>query len=337
MLGGSVGPRGETMDRRTACAALGALAAGVPSLGRAQARKPLHLAYLSSDAPDASTALANFTRGLAERGYAEGRSVRIDKYWGYDSVDRTMAHVPAIVASRPDIVVAIGGQVARPLKDTGIPLPVVFTYSGDPVAGGMVQSYARPGGNFTGLSFFLAELVTKRIEILREILPGMRRLAFVGWSRHAGEPYEVRVALAAAAAARVDATYHPAVGSADIASAYEAASKLGAQAMSAFADGVTLANAARMAELSRRYRMPTVSGWADFPLNGNLFSWGPNREAGYAHLASFVDRIARGAKPAELPVERPAVLELVVNTRAARELGIAIPPSVLARANQAFD
>lgn len=325
------------MDRRTACASLAALAAGVPSLSRGQGRKPLRVAFLSSDAPEGSAAFVNFTRGMRDRGYVDGRSLRLDAYWGHDSVERTMAHVPAIVASRPDVVVAIGGQVARPLKDTGIALPVVFTYSGDPVAGGMVQSYARPGGNFTGVSFFLAELVGKRIEILREILPGMKRIAFVGWSRHAGEPYEVRVALAAAAAAGVEASYHPAAGSADIAPAYEAAAKLGAQAMSAFADGVTLANAPRMAELSRRHRMPTVSGWAEFALQGNLFSWGPNREASYAHLASFVDRIAKGAKPADLPVERPAVLEFVVNTRAARELGVAIPPSVLARASQAYD
>jgi putative ABC transport system substrate-binding protein len=325
------------MDRRTACASLAALAACIAQSSRAQPRRPLHVAFLSSDSPQGSVALVNFVRGLRDRGYVEGKTLRLETYWGNDSVERAMSQLPAILASRPDILVAIGGQVAKPLKDAGVTLPVVFTYSGDPVAGGMVQSYARPGGNFTGLSYFLAELVVKRLEILREIIPRLKRIAFVGWSHHAGEPYEVRVALAASASAGVEASYHPAAGSDDIAPAYEAASKRGAQAMSAFADGVTLANAARMAELSRRYRMPTVSGWADFTLQGNLFSWGPNREAGYAHLASFVERIDKGARPADLPVERPAVLELVVNTRAARELGITIPPSVLARASQAFD
>ena len=326
-----------TMDRRTACASLAAIVAGAARSTQAQPARVLRVAFVSIDAPDSTVSLENFTRGLRDRGWIEGRNLQVAKYWGYGTVDRVIAQVPGIVASKPDVVVAISGQIVRPLKETGIALPVVFTQSGDPVAAGIVQSYARPGGNFTGLSFFLAEMVIKRIQILREILPNVKRMAFVGWSRHAGEPYEVKISLAAAKSAGVEANYHPANGTADIVAAYEAAAKDGVQAISAFADGVTLANAAMMADLSRRHRIPTVAGWAEFTLRGNLFSWGPNREAGYVHLASFVDRIARGAKPADIPVERPSILEFVVNTRAARDLGIAIPPSVLARANQAFD
>ena len=324
------------MDRRTACVSLAALA-GLPWGASAQARKPVHVAYLSSDGPENSISLGNVVRGLGDRGYIEGRTLRLDKYWGHGSVDRAAAHIPAIVASRPDVVLAMGGQVVRPLKDAGVTIPVVFTYSGDPVAAGVVESLRRPGGNFTGISFFLAELVVKRIEILREILPRAKRIAFVGWSRHAGEPLEVKTSLAAARSAGIEASYFPASGLPDIVAAYEKAASQGAQAISAFADGVTLANAAAMADLSRRLRMPTISGWAEYTHYGALFSWGPNREASYVQMASFVDRIVRGARPADIPVDRPAVLELVVNTRTARELGIAIPPSVLARANQSFD
>jgi putative ABC transport system substrate-binding protein len=325
------------MDRRTACASLAALAAGVPAFAPAQPRKPVHVAYLSSDGPDNSISLGNVVRGLADRGYVEGRTLRLDKYWGHGSVDRAAAQIPAIVASRPDVVLAMGGQIVRPLKDAGVTLPVVFTYSGDPVAAGVVQSYARPGGNFTGISFFLAELVVKRVEILREIMPGAKRIAFVGWSRHAGEPQEVQVSLAAARSAGLEASYFPTTGLPDIVAAYERAASQGAQAISAFADGVTLANASAMADLSRRLRIPTISGWAEYTYKGALLSWGPNREASYLHMASFVDRIARGMRPADIPIERPAVLEFVVNQRTARELGIAIPPSVLARANQSYD
>jgi putative ABC transport system substrate-binding protein len=163
------------------------------------------------------------------------------------------------------------------------------------------------------------------------------RLAFVGWSRHAGEPMEVKQSLEAARKVGVEAIYRPANSTADIDAAYEEFARWRADAIIAFADGITLPNASRMAAHSRRLKIPTVSGWAEFAHAGNLFSYGPNREEAYAHLASFVDRILKGAKPADLPVERPAKLELVVNLQAARELGIRIPTSVLARAQQSVD
>ena len=320
------------MDRRTACAALGALA-GAPMSAFAQPKRVLRVAYLSLDTPaDATGALVNFRRGMRDRGWAEGRNLAIDLHWGHGSVERAIALVPAIVASRPDVVVAISGQVVRPLKDTGIALPVVFTTSGDAEAAGLVASYARPGGNFTGISFFQAELVAKRIEILRELLPQVRRVAFIGWARHAGEPLEVNVSMAAARRAGVESSYHPTGSGADIDAAFDAAAKLGAHAVLVFADGVTLANAARLAEHSRRHRIPFVSGWATYALQGALFSYGPNREASYAYVASFVDRIARGTKPGDIPVWRPDVHEFVANVQTARELGITMPPTVLARA-----
>lgn len=322
------------MDRRSACAALAALACA-PS--HAQSRRPLRVAYLSIDVPgDHNGSLANFRRGMRDRGWSEGRNLTLDQYYGHGNLERALGHVAAIVATRPDVVVAISGQLVRPLKSTGIALPVVFTLSGDAVAGGVVDSYARPGANFTGISFFQAELVIKRIELMREVMPGMRRVAFLGWSRHSGEAFEVKTSLDAASQAGVASSYHAVDNGTEIDSAFDAAAKLGADAIFTFADGVTLANAARLSELARRHRTPMVSGWSDFTYKGALLSYGPNREAAYAHLASFVERIARGAAPKDIPVERPTVHELVVNLQTARELGIAFPPTVLARATQAI-
>ncbi|HEY8242066.1 MAG: ABC transporter substrate-binding protein [Vicinamibacteria bacterium] len=325
------------MDRRTACASLAALAAGHLAVARAQAPRVARVAWVGLDPPNPNAAsLVNFRRGMRDHGWVEGRNLDLTIWWGDGKADRLTEQIPAILASRPDVVVAGQVSVGR-LAHTAIKQPIVFSTSGDPVAGGFVASYARPGGNLTGISFFMTELVGKRIETLREILPSVTRIAFVGWSRHAGEPLEVKDSLEAARKLGVEAIYRPANSTADIDAAYEEFAKWRADAIIAFADGITLPNASRMAAHSRRLKIPTISGWAEFALAGNLFSYGPNREEAFARLASFVDRILKGAKPGDLPVERPAKLEFVINQQAARELGIRIPPSVLARAHQFID
>lgn len=286
--------------------------------------------------PDAPP-LVNLRRGLRDKGYVEGRNLVLDAWWGEGSADRLAALVPQIVASRPDVIVALSGLVVRPLKNAGVTLPVVFTFSGEPVLGKVVSSYARPGGNFTGIALFMIELVPKRIEILREMLPGMRKLGIVGWSRHSGEPLEVKASLAAAARAGVEARYHPADNLADIEAAYASMAAWKADAALAFADGVTVSNAGRIAALSRQHRFPTIGGWAVFAQQGNLMTYGPNLEETYAHLAVFVDRILRGAKPADIPVERPTVHEFAINLATARDFRIVVPPAVLARASVLID
>jgi len=323
------------MDRRTICRALALGPLAAAGVLEAQPRVA-RVAWVSIDrASPISSSFANFRRGLADRGWAEGRNLELTSWWGEGSPERLRSRVPDLLASHPDVVVAVGGATTiRPLLEGGVTRPIVFTSSGDPVESGLVPSYARPGGQLTGLTFFLAELVVKRIEFLREMLPTVKRIGFVGWSRHGGVTTEVRVSLDAAVRAGIEAIYRPADRAADIDAAYESFAQWNADAVMAFADGVTLANAARLAELSSRHRLPTGSGWAEFPLAGNLFSYGPNRDEAYAQLASYVDRILKGARPGDLPVERFATNELVVNRQAARELGIRIPPALLARANQ---
>lgn len=325
------------MNRRSACVAIGVLAAA-PGFARAQRARVLRVVCASFDAPDSETpAFANFRRGMRDRGYVEGRTLVLEQFFAHGSATRLVEQLPAIAAMRPDVVVLLSGQLVRPVKEAGFALPVVFSYSGDPVDARIVATLGRPGGNFTGVSLFQAELCAKRIEILREILPATRRIAFIGWPRHAGVDREVRVSLDAAKQAGVESSYHPTSNAADIEAAYDEAARLRADAVFPFPDGITLANATAMAGYSRRHRMPTVSGWAEFAMRGNFMAYGPNREYVYMHLASFVDRIARGAKPAEIPIEQPPNIEFVINLQAARELGIRVPPAVLARANQSID
>lgn len=326
------------MDRRTLCRYLAASPLVAGATVRAQSPRVARVAVVSLDRPNPDApALVNFRRGMRDRGYVEGRNVAIDPWWGEGSAEKLAALVPAIVASKPDVIVALSGLVVRPLQAAGVTLPVVFTYSGEPVLGKVVASYARPGGNYTGIALFMIELVPKRIEILRELLPGVRRLGIVGWSRHAGEPLEVKASLDAAARVGVEGRYYPADDAKDIEAAYASMAAWKADAALAFADGVTIANAPRIAALSRQYRVPSIGGWAVFAQQGNLLTYGPNLEETYAHLASFVDRILRGAKPADLPVERPTVHEFVINLATAREFRIVVPPAILARASVLID
>jgi putative ABC transport system substrate-binding protein len=326
------------MDRRSICRALVACPLLMSGPLHAQSARVARVAWVALDAPDPRASnLVNFRRGMQDRGWVEGRNLDLSTWWGHGVADKITAQVPAIVASRPEVVVAGGGPTIVPLLNGGLKLPTVFTMSGDPVASGLVASYAKPGGQLTGISFFMAELVNKRIETLREILPQVKRVAYVGWSRHAGEPHEVKVALDASAKAGLEAIYRPANDAADIEAAFAEFARWRADAILVFADGVTLAHAARIAALSRSHRIPVASGWAEFAFAGSLFSYGPNRDESFAHLASFVDRILKGAKPGVLPVERPLVHEFVINQKTARDLGIRIPPAVLARANQFVD
>jgi putative ABC transport system substrate-binding protein len=326
------------MDRRTAsiALALAPLASALPARSQAPRTARVALVLIERENPD-SPFLAAFRRGMRDAGWVEGRNLAIDTRWGGgigDSLDQAIA---GAIAGRPDVLVAGSGLVVRPVINAGVTTPVVFVYSGDPVVGGVVESYARPGVNRTGVSLFSLQLVPKRIEYMKELMPGMRRLAIVGWPRHAGEPAELDAAVRAAAGLGLEHVYHPVNDAADVDAAYDRARAFRADAILAFADGITSGLADRFAARSRRDRIPVVSGWAIFAEKGNLMTYGPVLGESHARLAVFVDRILKGAKAADLAVERPTVHELVVNRRVAKELGIAVPPTLLARADRIID
>lgn len=326
------------MDRRAACLTLVGLSSLAMRSAPAGAARTARVAWVSIDRPNPeSPFLLAFRRGMRTVGLIDGQGIRIDTWWGDGSAERLRKLVPDIVASRPDLIVAAGGPSVRPLVDANVSVPVVFTFSGDVVLGKVVQSWARPGVNRTGISFFSLELVPKRIALMKEILPDMKRIALVGWPPHAGELLELEAATTAAEKLGLQHRYHGVNTAAELDAAFEAIAQWNADGILAFAGGITVAHPDRFASFSARRRIPAVSAWGMFAEKGNLLTYGPILEESYVRLASFVDRILKGAKPADMPVEQPAKLELVINMKSAKALGIAIPPSVLLRADRLIE
>jgi len=326
------------MDRRTAVVGLAAASLAGAGVTRAQVTGVRRIAWVSVDRPSPDEpSIANFRRGLRELDRAEGRDLTIDYYGGEGSPERLRQLVPVVVAKRPDVIVAAGGPVLQTFIDANVAQPVVFAISGDAVAGKVVSSYARPGVNRSGISFFGTQLIPKRLALLKEIKPSIRRLGIVGWSRHAGEALEVAAATGEAKRLGWAHDYHPVDSVAQLDEAFAALARWRPDAVLAFADAISAANAQRFSAFGERQRVPCISAWAIFAQRGNLMTYGPNLEESYARLATYVDRVLKGGRLADMPVEQPRTIELVVNRRAAKDLGIALPPALLARANQILD
>jgi putative ABC transport system substrate-binding protein len=213
--------------------------------------------------------------------------------------------------------------------------PVVFAFSGDPVAAGFVSGFARPGGNATGLSFLALDLAVKRLDIVREVFPGARRIAVLTNPRHPGEPEERRVTREAAERTGLQVVFLEARNREELTAAL--AASRGCDSITCFPDIVTVTYSAMIADHDRREKLPSVFGWRNYCETGGLRSYGPSMKEGFARIAYFVERIARGVPAGDMPVELPTVIETVLNIKTAREVGIAIPPSILARADEVIE
>jgi putative ABC transport system substrate-binding protein len=267
-------------------------------------------------------------------GYDEARNLVIDVWVGDGSADRVAELAGSLIDSKPDVVVAAGGFTLFPLVRAGVKLPIVFSISSDPVEAGIVDSYARPGGHLTGISLFTLALVGKRLELLKEILPRAKRVAVIANPQHPGERKELAAAQEAAARLGLSVRYFPMNSAAELEVALADIARSRDDAIVAFADGFTLGFAGRIAAFSVQSGIPTVDGWAPFAHQGNLLTYGPVLQDVYRRLATYVDKIVKGAKPSDLPIELPSKVELVINLKAARSLGIKIPDALLARADQ---
>jgi putative ABC transport system substrate-binding protein len=274
--------------------------------------------------------------GLRDLGWQEGRNLALAEYWTSGTLAEAEQLARQMLAGNPELVVVYGRDViaVHRAKPT---MPVVFAFSGDPVDAGFVQSLARPGTNFTGLSFLSLELAGKRIDLLREMVPRLRRLGVLARPEHPGEPRERAVSEDVARRLGLPVTYASIQGASDLDRALQTIAREHCDGMVTFPDGVMLAHSARIAAFASEARIATTSGWAGFAENGFLMTLGPNLGASYRHLASYVDRILRGARPEDLPVELPRTVELVLNLRTARTLGVSIPESVKVRADRVID
>jgi len=323
-------------DRRAACVWL--LAATAVPGPRAQGNSPRRVAWVSIDSPNpANQSLRVWREAMRELGWVEGQNLVVDLWWAEGSADKLIGLVPQILARQPEVIVATTGPAVRPFVEAQVAQPVVFAFSADPVQGKVVQSWARPGVNRTGVSFFSLELVPKRMQIMRELLPRMKRLAVVGWPPHAGELLELDAARQVAQVQGLTLEYWGAHTGGEVDAALKAIEGWKPDAVLVFGGVVASSHADRFAAWSLRQRVPTISAWAAFADAGNLMTYGPVIGDAQARLAYFVDRILKGAKAAELAVELPARIELVLNLKTARTIGVDVPRAVLQRADRVIE
>ena len=320
--------------RRTFLAAVGAGALGAPPCALSQPpTPPFQVGWLSLDRADGSPYFEPFRAGLRDLGYVEGRNLTIDARWAAGSRERLEQMAVELVTSKPHVIVTQGGAIL-PLRQIATAIPVVFGFSGDPIQAGFVESLARPGRNFTGVSFLFLELVGKRVELLKDAMPKLARVAILASPEHPGEQAELHASQAAAKALGLTLDYFPVRSEGEVEQALAAISRSRSEAVVVFPDALTLRTRDRIARFGLDQRLPVVSGWAQFAESGCLLTYGPNLRVSFRRLATYVDRVLKGARPAELPVELPTSVELVVNLKTARALGLTIPPAVLARADE---
>lgn len=324
----------KAMDRRAACAVL--LVATAPWPARASSIR--RVAWVSIDSPNpANQSLRDWREAMRELGWIEGQNLIVDLWWAEGSADKLRGMVPQILARQPEVIVAGNGPVVRPFVDAPMTVPLVFAFSADPVQGKVVQSWARPGVNRTGVSFFALDLVPKRMQLTKELLPRLKRLAVVGWPPHAGELLELQAAREAAQAQGLALEYWGAHSAAEVEAALAAIAAWKADAVMVFAGIVATNHAGLFAAWSLRERVPTLSAWAPFAEAGNLMTYGPVIQQAQARLAFFVDRILKGAKASDMPVELPARIELVLNLKTARAIGMGVPMALLQRADRVIE
>ncbi|HSC62441.1 MAG TPA: ABC transporter substrate-binding protein [Caldimonas sp.] len=325
-----------TIDRRDAIRAAACFLASAPLLVRAQSRKPARVGFIGNSNPvSGASQLDALRRGLRDLGWNEGANLNIELRWSEGRSERLPALVDDLVRSKVDVIVVSGPSAIAAARKATDTIPVVFVLLVDPVAMGFVKSLARPGGNMTGLASQYEELITKQLQLLKEALPGLSRVALL---RHA----EAATSLldAAQSAARslglVTRTFTVS-GEAEFEKAFSAARSERVGAVQVLPSPYLGAVRMRLIELAARYRLPAFYELSLYVRDGGLMSYGPSIDDLYGRSASYVDRILNGARPGELAVERPARFELVINRRTASALGLTLPATLLARADSVID
>jgi putative ABC transport system substrate-binding protein len=280
--------------------------------------------------------LEKFRRGLGDLGYVEGRDVVIE-YRPSDPADRLPGFVAELVALNADVIVAGGSLAVRAAQQATRTIPIVMTGSSDPVGTGFVSSLARPGGNITGLSLLSPELSGKRLELLREIIKDLSRLAILLNPDDPPVVFSLRETEKAARASGMEISLVEARRGEDLDGAFALIAKIQPDALVILPASLMTKYAARIAELALNLRTPTISYFRDFPGAGGLMSYGPSLDYSAQRAAVYVDRILKGAQPSDLPVEQPNKFELVMNLRTARALGLSIPPILLVRLDEVIE
>jgi putative ABC transport system substrate-binding protein len=327
------------MDRRRflLTSLAGALAAPLAAVAQ-EAAKVTPIGYLSFPSLSANAArIEAFRQGLRELSYVEGKNIVIEWRSADGKPDRLPALAAELVRLKVAVIVTSGGAPTRRAKEATSTTPIVMTNDPDPVGDGFVASLARPGGNITGLSTFVPELSGKRLEILREVVPKLSRVAVLGSSAATGYAQTLKEIEAAAKAFKMQLQFLDVLHAKDMETAFRAASEGRAQGVLTLNSAILGSQRAQIVELAVKKRLPVMYHQSEFVEAGGLMFYGVNVPDLSRRAASYVDKILKGAKPADLPVEQPTKFELVFNLKTAKALGLTIPQSVLLRADQIIE
>jgi putative ABC transport system substrate-binding protein len=302
------------------------------------AAKIPRIGYLGANSPSANVErIEAFRKGLLELGYVEGKSIIIEWRSAEGTLDRLPALAAELVRLKVDVIVTGGSPTTRAAKEATVTIPIVMAQDGDPVGNGFVASLARPGGNITGLSSLFSELVGKRLELLKEIIPRLSHVAVLGTSTNPANTLQLKETELAAGVFGVKVQYLDVLDPKDIETAFRAASNARVDAVLVLVSVVFNSQRTQIAELAVKNRLPVIYGQQEFVNAGGLMTYNVSTTDLWRRSAAYVDKILKGRKPADLPVEQPTKFEFIINLRAAKQIGLTIPPSVLARADQVIE
>ena len=307
-----------------------------PTTAKTQETKKLpRVGFLTAGSSSTIAArIAALRLGLRELGYIEDKTILFEWRFAEGKVDRIPALAAELVRLKVNALVSAGSAVTGPFKEATKIIPIVMTQDTDPVGNGFVASLARPGGNITGLSSYSAELNGKRLELLKEIVPRLSHLAVIGQSTYPGNAQSLKETEVAAAAFKVQIQSLDVLDFKNIEIAFQEATKGRADGVLVLQNNVLNSHRRQLTELATKTRLPTIYYAPEFLDSGGLISYAPSINDLYRRAATYVDKILKGAKPADLPVEQPTKFEFIINLKAAKQIGLTIPPNVLARADR---
>ncbi len=327
------------MRRRTFISLLGGAAVAWPVATTAQqARRIPRIGFMGNSTPALEANLVGaFREGLGELGYQESRNIIIEYRWADGRYERFPALVADLLAVPVDVIVTAGTPATLAVKNATSTIPLVMIAVGDPVGTGIVPSLARPRGNITGLSSIAPDLEGKRLELLREMIPKLSQVALFLNPTNEFHAVSVRQAFAAAQALGIKLQPLEVRTSEELDGAFAAIVRTKPDALLILADRVFLHNRKRMMDFAAEHRLPSVNAYRELVEVGGLMSYGPSYEDMHKRAADYVDKILKGAKPGDLPVEQPSKFTLILNVKSAKALGLEIPPMLLARADEVIE
>jgi putative tryptophan/tyrosine transport system substrate-binding protein len=323
------------MQRREFIAVLGGAVAAWPLATRAQKSSP-RIGWLVFGDAKLGPIDQSLKDALAQAGLLDGRNLEIVFRYANGMTDRLPELAADLVTQKPNLLLAVGGDVIKPLFEASHgSIPIVGGVSDSPMRAGIAVSLARPGKNFTGITFLTDEMAGKRIELLKEVAPNARRVAVIFNPLHFDD--EVTFARRGAESLGIELTSHPINSVGDLDAALQGVSASGADSLLVISSRLTGIVAAKIARHGQEHRLPVIASWREFAESGALLSYGPSRIFEAKRLVGYVQKVLNGEKPADLPIEQPVKFELVINLKTAKAVGLTVPPSLLGRADEVIE